>query len=116
MNPLFYVVYSVHVIILLFTTFGCLLPKRFLIYHILFICIIFLSQKVMGDKCILAVLEDKLSNHDSKYTYNYKTSFLTHFGSLLGFQIDQKHSIEITNTISNIALAISCIRLFILNM
>jgi hypothetical protein len=70
----------------------------------------------MGDKCILAVLEDKLSNHDSKYTYNYKTPFLTHFGSLLGIHMNPKHSIEITNAITNITLAISCIRLFILNM
>lgn len=115
MNPLFYIVYAMHVMLLLFTTFGCLLPKRFLIYHILVVGIIFVSQKVMGEKCIMAVLEDTLSGHQSKYTYNYKTPFLTHLGSPLGIQIEQQQSIALTGYLSHIALAISCIRLFILN-
>jgi len=115
MNPLFYVVYSVHVILLLFTTLGCLLPKRFLIYHIVIVVIITISWFVMGNRCVMAVLEDKLNGGDSTYMYNYKTPFLTQFGSPLGIQIDPHHSTIITDSLMLIAFAISCIRLFILN-
>jgi hypothetical protein len=116
MNPLFYVVYAFHVIISLFILFGSLLfPKRFLIYLIIVLIMFFLSWFLTDGKCGFSILEDKLSGQPSTYTYNNKTPFFTHLGLFLGFHIEEKHSIAITDSLLYIAFAVSCIRLFILN-
>lgn len=114
MNPLFYVVYAMHVIISLFSMVGFLLPRRFLIYHIVIVVISIISWFVMGNKCIFAVVEDKLREENSTYMNNYKTPFLTHWGSLIGFHVEPHNSTTITDSLILIAFAISCIRLFIL--
>jgi len=113
MSPLFYIVYWFHVILFLFTVFGCLLPKRFLIYHILVVCISFILRLFTGNKCVVSMLEDKLSGQPSNY--DYKTPFLTHLGSLMGFHVEPQHSITITESITVVPFIISCVRLFILN-
>jgi hypothetical protein len=103
-------VYIVHFAICMFMWFGCLLPKQFLIYHIVSIFIINFHFLFTDDRCSLTILEDALRNRPSSYEYTGQSPFFAHIFELFGVKIKNKQSDTISGRLVQISFVISFIR------
>ena len=62
MQVIAYIVTIIHIIIILFTIFGCVLPINYLMYHILMLPIIYIQWELNDQRCILTDFESYLLN------------------------------------------------------
>jgi hypothetical protein len=107
------VVKVIHYIIVFFLWFGCLFPKRFLMYHIILIVLVQLQFEVTNSQCILTIWEDSLRGVPSSYD-TYNSPFLRGILTTLGINNQNIPDFAIAQLPTLVALSISCIRLFIL--
>jgi hypothetical protein len=103
------IVYSVHVAICLFLWFGCLLPTRFLVYHMVVILLIQIQFIITDNKCVLTVLEDDLRKRPSSYSTGGESPF---FGSIFRV-LEITDNNTLANTIGGMLVQISFVISFI---
>jgi Protein of Unknown function (DUF2784). len=104
------VVYVVHFVICMFLWFGCLLPSRFLVYHMVVILLIDIQFILTDDKCVLTVLEDDLRNRPSSYSTGGESPFFGRIFSFLGITDNNYLSNLIASSLVRLSFVISFIR------
>jgi len=65
-----YIVTIIHIIIIVYTIFGCFLPINYLMYHILMLPIIYIQWELNDQRCILTDIESYLLNMNNMNNTN----------------------------------------------
>jgi hypothetical protein len=102
------IIASIHKLFIVFVIFGCLLPKKYLILHIITIILVPIGWKLVN-MCILTKLENGLKNRSDK-DYNI---FLPRFYHNIGININDEQANHITNLLVGLSFLISIYRYFI---
>lgn len=111
MTPIFLAdaVYVIHFAICMFMWFGCLLPKQFLIYHMVIILLVDIQFIITDNKCVLTVIEDDLRNRPSSYAEG-ESPFFGRMFSFLGITDSNELSNLIAGSLVRLSFVISFIR------
>ena len=108
------IIQLLHSIISLFSVFGCLLPNKYLKYHLLIYPFHAIHWYFNNNKCILIELE-KIYNNNKKYLFIQ--TFINNLIHNLGLK--KKSNKELSNFYINlliISYIITVIRLYIINL
>jgi len=62
-------IFVIHILVLLFAVFGFLLPKKYLILHLLMWPAILIHWLTNDDKCVLTELEKNTQSDDEEYVH-----------------------------------------------
>jgi len=95
----------IHNILMFFTIFGFILPKKYLMFHALTFPLILLHWKTNNDKCVLSQLEKYLTGDNSD------SSFMKSFFERFGINLTMR-GVDILNiTLFTVAWLITMYRL-----
>jgi hypothetical protein len=109
---LYYLVKIIHILIFIFIFLGVLLPKKYLKYYLLSLCIIFLHWESNYNKCIFFEIANKLKGKKNTYDiYEYYSLYLKKYGINLSYDSTKYLIFSIIFSLWLIAF----IRLFFIN-
>ena len=107
-------IFVIHILVIIFGLFGFLLPKKYLILHLLMWPIVLIHWLKNNDKCIISQIEKSLIESDGGKK-KFK-SFSTRIFNLIGFDLDynireDRRQVKYMNmTIFTISWVISLVR------